>query len=118
MTFWEFFWLLFWTYVFIAFLTILFSIIVDLFRDHEMNGWAKAAWIIFLVFVPVLAALIYIIWRGQSMSERQMEARASEYGAAATGMSSTDEITKAKALYDNGSITADEYAALKAKALR
>ena len=118
MTFWEFFWLLFWTYVFIAFLTVLFSIIVDIFRDHEMNGWAKAAWVIFLVFVPVLAALIYIIWRGQSMGERQMAARASSLEYTTAGSSSTDEIAKAKALYDNGSITADEYAALKAKALR
>jgi hypothetical protein len=119
MDFWDFFWLLFWTYVFIAYLTVLFSIVVDIFRDHDMNGWAKAAWIIFLIFLPVLAAVIYIIWRGQGMGDRQ-EARAmrAQYGGAAPGPSSADEIAKAKALLDNGSITADEYAALKARALR
>ena len=119
MDFWDFFWLLFWTYVFIAYLTVLFSIVADIFRDHEMNGWAKAAWIIFLIFLPVLTAITYIIWRGQAMGERQ-EARAmqAEYGRSVPGPSSADEITKAKALLDNGSITADEYAALKARALR
>ena len=119
MDFWDFFWLLFWTYVFIAYLTVLFSIVVDIFRDHDMNGWAKAAWIIFLIFLPVLAAVIYIIWRGQGMGDRQ-EARAeqAQYGRPVSGASSADEITKAKALLDNGSITPDEYAALKARALR
>lgn len=119
MDFWDFFWLLFWTYVFIAYLTVLFSIVVDIFRDHEMSGWAKAAWIIFLIFLPVLAAVIYIIWRGQGMGERQ-EARAmqAQYGGPAAGPSSADEIAKAKALLDNGSITAEEFAALKAKAIR
>ena len=119
MDFWDFFWLLFWTYVFIAYLTVLFSIVADIFRDHEMKGWAKAAWIIFLIFLPVLTAITYIIWRGQAMGERQ-EARAmqAEYGRSGPGPSSADEIVKAKALLDNGSITADEYAALKAKALR
>ena len=119
MDFWDFFWLLFWTYVFIAYLTVLFSIVADIFRDHEMSGWAKAAWLIFLIFLPVLTAITYVIWRGQAMGERQ-EARATqaEHGRPAAGASSADEITKAKALLDNGSITADEYAALKAKALR
>lgn len=120
MDFWDFFWLLFWTYVFIAYLTVLFSIVADIFRDHEMNGWAKAAWIILLIFLPVLTAITYIIWRGQAMGDRQMQARASgaEYGRPVAGPSSADEITKAKALLDNGSITAEEYAALKSKALR
>lgn len=120
MTFWDFFWILFWTYVFFAYLMVLFSIVVDIFRDHELSGWVKALWILFLIFLPVLASLVYIISRGQAMGERQMEARGGrpDYGGYTAGPSSTDEIAKAKAMLDNGTITAEEYAALKSKALR
>ncbi|MBC7443636.1 MAG: PLDc N-terminal domain-containing protein, partial [Ramlibacter sp.] len=57
---WDVIWFLFWTFAFIAYLMVLFSIVADIFRDHTLNGWAKAAWILFLVFVPFLTALIYL----------------------------------------------------------
>jgi uncharacterized membrane protein len=122
---WDIIWFFFWTFAFIAYLMVLFSIIGDIFRDHTLNGWGKAAWMLFLVFVPFLTALIYLIARGKSMAERQM--RAAQQNQAATEQyvrsvagsgSSAEEITKAKALLDSGTITADEYEALKAKALR
>ena len=122
---WDVIWFFFWTFAFIAYLMVLFSIIGDIFRDHTLNGWAKAAWMLFLVFVPFLTALVYLIARGKGMAERQM--RAAQQNQAATEQfvrsvagsgSSAEEITKAKALLDSGTITADEYAALKAKALR
>ena len=122
---WDIIWFFFWTFAFIAYLMVLFSIIGDIFRDHTLNGWAKAAWMLFLVFVPFLTALVYLIARGKGMAERQM--RAAQQNQAATEQyvrsvagsgSSAEEITKAKALLDSGTITADEYAALKAKALR
>ncbi|TFC83266.1 hypothetical protein E3T23_02530 [Cryobacterium cheniae] len=122
---WDIIWFFFWTFAFIAYLMVLFSIIGDIFRDSTLNGWAKAAWMLFLVFVPFLTSLVYLIARGKGMAERQM--RAAQQNQAATEQyvrslagsgSSAEEITKAKALLDSGTITADEYAALKAKALR
>jgi len=74
--FWNIIWLFFWSFAFIAYLFALFAIISDLFRDHKLNGWWKALWIIFLIFVPFLTALVYLIARGPGMAERsQKEAR-------------------------------------------
>jgi hypothetical protein len=114
----------FWVFVFVAYLMVLFSIIGDLFRDHTLNGWLKALWIIFLIFVPFLTALVYLIARGSSMQKRSMEA-ASEMRAAqdayirqtAGSTSAADDIAKAKSLLDSGAITQAEFDALKAKAL-
>src|SRR4029453_10660644 len=59
-------------FLFAAWLMILFTIIADLFRDHKMSGWGKAPWVVFLIFVPFLAALIYLIVRGDGMRERAL----------------------------------------------
>ena len=120
---WDFVWFFFWTFAFIAYLMVLFSIIGDLFRDHELGGFAKAVWLIFLLFVPFITALVYVIARGRGMSERQMEImqRQQEYEAqrirSIAGVSSADEISKAASLYQSGAITAEEYESLKEKAL-
>jgi hypothetical protein len=111
--------------VFIAYLMILFSIIGDLMRDHKLNGWWKAVWVIFLVFLPFLTALVYLIARGRGMAERQraaMEAAQAQSNAyirtvAGTASSPADDIVKAKALLDSGTITQAEFDALKAKSL-
>src|SRR6476660_9892607 len=63
-------------FLFVIWIWILFAIISDLFRDHEMSGWVKAAWIIVLVFLPYLGALIYLIARGEGMRERTLKAQA------------------------------------------
>ena len=115
----------FWVFVFVAYLMVLFSILGDLFRDHTLNGWLKAIWIIFLIFVPFLTALIYLIASGTGMQKRGMEQaqemrRAQdEYIRATAGSSSSaaDDIAKAKALLDAGAISQAEYDSLKAKAL-
>jgi hypothetical protein len=115
----------FWIFVFVAYLMVLFSIIGDIFRDHELNGWGKALWILFLIFVPFLTALIYLIARGNGMQKRGM-AQAQEMRAAqdayirqtaGTGGGAADDIAKAKSLLDSGAITQAEFDALKAKAL-
>jgi ABC-type multidrug transport system fused ATPase/permease subunit len=111
-------------FVFAAWLMILFTIISDLFRDHAMSGWGKALWIVFLIFLPFLGALIYLITRHDGMRERalaqQQEAqkRFDTYvqQAAGTG-SAADELTKLQQLRDSGAITPAEFDALKAKAL-
>ena len=64
-SFWDLFWWFFWIYVWVALLMILFSIVVDIFRDHSLNGWGKALWIVFLIFVPFLAILVYMIARAR-----------------------------------------------------
>ncbi|HYI33466.1 MAG TPA: SHOCT domain-containing protein [Glaciibacter sp.] len=123
MDFWDFLWLFFWGFIFFAYLMVLFAIIGDIFRDPELNGWLKAVWTIFLVFLPILTALVYVIARGQGMARRQtaaaLEARseADTYIRSVAVSSPADEIAKAKNLLDSGSITQAEFDALKARAL-
>ncbi len=123
--FWNIIWIFFWSFAFIAYLFALFAIIGDLFRDHKLNGWWKAVWIIFLVFVPFLTALIYLIARGAGMAERsqkearQVQAATDTYIQQVAGSASSpaDEIAKAKALLDAGTITQAEFDHIKARAL-
>ncbi|MGW9631823.1 PLDc N-terminal domain-containing protein [Agromyces sp. NPDC055520] len=123
-SFWDLIWWFLWAFAFIAYLFALFAIIGDLFRDHKLNGWWKAVWVIFLIFVPFLTALVYLIARGKGMAERsqkeysQAQAATDAYIRQTAGTSSpSDEIAKAKALLDSGSITQQEFDLLKAKAL-
>ncbi|PZU41371.1 MAG: hypothetical protein DI573_01430 [Microbacterium sp.] len=102
---------------------VLFSIISDLFRDHKLSGWWKALWIVFLLVTTWLGALVYLIARGKGMGERSAaQAQAihraqEEYIKQAAGTSPSDEIAKAKALLDAGTITQAEYDQIKARAL-
>ena len=124
MSFWDFFWLLIWSYIFVAYLMVLFQIIADVFRDRELGGFAKALWMIALIVVPVLTALIYLIARGRGMAERQAgaarqaQAETEQYIQSVAGApSSADQIASAKSLLDDGTITQVEYERLKVKAL-
>jgi uncharacterized membrane protein len=111
------------SFIFIAYLMALFSIITDLFRDQELSGVGKAVWLIALLFLPLLTALVYLIVRGEGMAKRGMkearenQAATDEYIRSVAKASPSEEIAKAKALLDAGTITADEYTAIKAKAL-
>ena len=69
----DFFWLLLWAFVFGCYLVVLFQVVVDLFRDGDLSGWWKAIWVIFLIIVPFLSVLIYVIARGRGMAERRQE---------------------------------------------
>ena len=73
--FWNIVWLVFWAFAFVAYLMVLFTILVDLFRDDQLNGWWKAIWVIFLIFVPFLTALVYLIARGRGMALRNQKER-------------------------------------------
>ena len=120
---WQVIWLFFCTFVLVAYLFALFAVISDLFRDHKLQGGYKALWILFLIFVPFLTVLIYLIARGQGMAERQARSMrqaqdaTDSYIKSVVGLSPSDEIAKAKALQDAGTITASEFDALKAHAL-
>ncbi len=121
--FWDLMWLILSTFVFVAYLLILFQIVADLFRDSELGGGSKALWLIGLIFVPMLTALIYVITRGTGMANRQRAAiersksEAESYIRQVAGKSPAEQIADAKALLDAGTITQDEFAKLKAKAL-
>ena len=122
MSIWDFFVWFFWFYVAVACLWIFISVFIDVFRDETLNGWAKAFWVLFLVFVPFFAVIVYIIVRGHSMSARA--ARSSEMVPDTVDVprpsaaSAASEIESAKRLADSGAITPAEYDQLKANALR
>ena len=121
--FWDLIWLIVSSFVFIAYLLVLFQIVADLFRNTEMGGGSKAVWIIGLVFIPMLTAVVYIIANGGGMAKRQRadgeRARADTdtYIRQVAGKSPAEQIADAKALLDAGTINADEFARLKTKAL-
>ena len=118
------FWTMILFFFWVAWIWILIGILSDLFRRHDTSGWIKALWVIFLVFLPFLGVLIYMIVNGRGMSERSLEdakakqARMAEYiQANSAGGGPAHEIEKAKALLDSGAITQEEFDSLKQKAL-
>src|SRR3954467_15373087 len=124
MNFWDFLWLIIWSFFFVAYLIVLFQIILDLFRDKDLSGVLKAVWLIALLIFPLITGLIYLIVRGRGMAERHAaaaraarEATDSYIQSGAAKPTAADEISSAKALLDNGTITQAEFDQLKAKAL-
>jgi hypothetical protein len=118
----------FWTIVvffaWVAWLMILFRIIGDIFRRHDTSGFGKAAWLIFVIVLPFLGVLIYLIANGSEMAKRDMEhaqaARAEfdDYVRSTAGSGgAAAEIDKAKQLLDSGAITQAEFDTIKAKAI-
>jgi ABC-type dipeptide/oligopeptide/nickel transport system permease subunit len=124
-SFWDFFWFIISFFLLMAYLVVLFQILTDLFRDKSASGWAKAVWVFFLVVFPLITSLVYLIARGQGMTERNVQyAKAAQADAetyirsvSAGAGSPAEEIARAKALLDAGTIEQHEYDALKAKAL-
>ncbi|WP_101948757.1 SHOCT domain-containing protein [Mycobacterium sp. 3519A] len=121
---WDFLWHFLVIFAWIAYLLVLFQILADLFwRDHKTSGSVKAIWVFFLILLPWLTALVYLIARGQGMSERAREAAAAAkketdaYIQQVAGRSPAQEIADAKALLDAGTITQAEFDTLKAKTL-
>lgn len=124
MSIWDFFIYIFWVYILLSCIVVFFAVIGDIFRDNTLNGWAKALWIIFLVVVPFLAALVYVIARGRGMSERPtarssaQRAEADTYiRSVASSSSPVADIDQAKKLLDAGAISPAEFETLKSKAL-
>ena len=110
--FWDMVLLMVSTFFFVAYLIIMFQIVVDLFRDHELGGGSKVLWVIGLIFVPVLTAIIYIIARGKGMATRQQaslqkaKSETETYIKTVAGKSPAADIAEAKALLDAGTISA------------
>ena len=111
-------------FFFVIWIWILITILTDLFRDHELSGWAKAAWVLFLVFIPFITALIYLIARGAGMRDRTIKAQADakqhfdEYvRQQAHAGSPADELHKLAELKDKGALSQEEFDQAKAKLL-
>ena len=111
-------------FAWILFIWIAITVFIDIFRRHDLSGWAKAAWVIFIVILPWIGVLVYLIVNHAGMTERSTkEARASqaqfdEYVRKTAGTGgAASEIEKAKQLLDNGTITREEYERIKATAL-
>ena len=123
MEFGEFLWSLLVIFFMIMYFIILFSVVIDLFRNHQMGGFAKALWILCLIFLPLISLLVYVIVYGKSMAQRQqaavVEAQQEQdaYIKQVAGTSPAEQIAQAQQLLNSGAISQDEFDKLKAKAL-
>ena len=123
MDLWSWIWFFFWMFAYVAYILVLIYIVIDIFRDHQLNGWLKALWLLLLLFLPWITGLVYLIVRGKGMAERsarkqvEYEERTPEEYRQISFASPSEEIAKAQALRDQGVITAGEFEAIKAKAL-
>jgi hypothetical protein len=110
-----------WIFLFVAWIMVLFTIVGDLFRDHQLSGWAKAIWILFLIFIPFLTALIYLIVRGHGMRDRSIKEQAEvrkhfeSYVRETAGTTPVDELHKLNDLKEKGAISDEEFERMKAK---
>lgn len=117
-------WSMFVFFAWILFFWMLFVVFGDLFSRHDISGWAKAGWTLFVIILPFLGIFIYLIAEGKSMGERAMARAQSQQSqvddyvrSVASSGSATDEIAKGKQLLDSGTITQAEFDQLKASAL-
>ena len=113
-------------FLLILWIWLVITVFIDIFRNHEMNGWAKAGWTIFIIIVPWLGVLVYLIVHGGDMQRRrideaaQVQAAQNDYirtVADTSGQSNADQLEKLKSLHDQGVLTDDEYQQQKAKVL-
>jgi predicted PurR-regulated permease PerM len=120
----DFFWTIFEIFLWVIWIWILIWIFIDIFRSRDLSGFAKALWFLFVLFIPLIGVLVYLIVRGGSMHERavqqaqQQDQEARQYIREAAGTQSpADQLTKLAELRDKGVISADEFEREKAKIL-
>jgi hypothetical protein len=123
----DLFWTMLWFFLFVAWIWLVITVIADIFRSDDLSGWGKAFWTIFVVLLPWLGILVYLIARGRSMGERNLreiqarEQATREYIQSVTadsaGPSTADELGKLSDLKISGVITEEEFQAQKAKIL-
>ena len=115
----EFLLWLVWIFLFVIWFWLLITIFADLFRRHDISGWIKAVWIIFVIVLPFLGILIYLITQSHGIAERNVQQAKAEQEQLRqiVGTSSADELVKLDQLKANGSITEDEYQKMRAKVI-
>jgi len=118
------FWTMMWFFLWLAWLSALFGVIGDIFRSGDLGGAGKAVWIVVVILLPLLGVMIYLLARGDGMSQRQIataQARQAEFDAYVRGVAApsgpADELSKLGELKTNGVITAEEFERQKAKLL-
>ena len=118
------FWTILEIFLWVLWIWILIYVFIDIFRSHDLSGWAKALWFVFVLFLPLIGVLVYLIARGGKMQERavqdaqQRDQQFRSYVKDAAGSQNTaDQLTKLADLRDRGVITADEFEREKAKIL-
>lgn len=125
MSLWDILLSIFWFMLLLAWIWLLITILADIFRDHDLSGWAKALWTLFIIVLPWLGALVYLIARGKSMNERardqvkRQDQAFQQYVQQAAGSptSVADEVAKLADLRDRGTISPEEFEHAKAKLL-
>jgi hypothetical protein len=117
-------WTMFIFFAWVIWIWLLITVLVDVFRRHDLSGWGKAGWTVFMIFLPLLGVLIYLISQGKGMAERSAkeqqthQAQAEDYiKSVAAKPDPADQIARGKELLDSGAITTAEFEALKQKAL-
>ena len=119
-------WSMVWFFLFFMWIWLVIVIFADIIRSHDLSGWGKALWSIFIIFMPFLGVLVYLIARGGSMAVRSAKQAQSDEQAfreyvqktAGTGSSAADQLATLADLHDRGKLTDDEYATMKAQALQ
>jgi Short C-terminal domain/Phospholipase_D-nuclease N-terminal len=120
------FWTMFEFFLWVIWIWILITVFIDIFRSQDLSGWAKALWFLFVLFIPLIGVLVYLIARGGSMQERavrqarQQDAEARAYiqqATASSPASTADQLSKLADLRDRGVISAEEFDREKAKTL-
>ncbi|MCM1971363.1 MULTISPECIES: SHOCT domain-containing protein [unclassified Streptomyces] len=119
------FWTMLWLFLWVMWFFLLFKVITDIFRDHELHGWGKAGWLILVLLLPYLGVLVYLIVRGKSMSQRDVkQAQANEKAfqdyvqkAAGPRSSPAEELAKLSSLKEQGHLTQQEFDKAKEKLL-
>jgi len=118
---------LFWSMLiffgFVIWIWLLITVFIDIFRSHDMGGWAKALWVVFLIVLPFLGVVIYLIARGHGMAERgakqaqQQQQAFDDYVRETAGTSEADQLAKLAELHDSGKLSDEDFATAKAKVL-
>ncbi|MFD9225227.1 SHOCT domain-containing protein [Streptomyces sp. NPDC060064] len=119
------FWTVMWIFLWVMWLMLLFRIIIDIFRDHEMSGWAKTGWLIFVLIIPFLGVLVYVIARGKDMGKRELEHAQAQRSAMDSYIRETaggagagvDQLAKLSELKAKGDISEAEFERAKEKLL-
>lgn len=120
----DLFWTMLWLFLFFVWIWLVISIFIDIFRS-DMSGWSKALWVVFVIFLPLLGVLVYVIVNGDDMAARSVkQAQEADQAqreyireAAGSAPSTAEELEKLKGLHDQGVLTDEEFAAQKAKVL-
>lgn len=117
------FWAFMWFFLWIMWFVLLFRVVMDIFRDDDLSGWAKTGWLVFTIVLPFLGVFVYVIARGNNMGKREQrhtraqQERTERYLRETAGTSEADELAKLSEIRARGDITEEEYRRAKEKVL-